>query len=84
MIKKKMGVMRMLHTDNGRYAISFLLGMGLASLFRKVCKDRNCLVFKAPPLNKVTKNTYAYGDKCYTFKETLIKCNPENKEKISF
>ena len=84
MIKKKMGAMRLLHTDNGRYAISFLLGLGLASLFRKICKDRNCLVFKAPPLEEVTKNTYAYGDKCYTFKETLTKCNPENKEKISF
>lgn len=84
MIKKKMGVMRMLHTDNGKYAISFLLGMGLASLFRKVCKDRNCLVFKAPPLDEVTKNTYTYGDKCYTFKETLTKCNMENKDKIAF
>lgn len=84
MIKKKMGVMRLLHTDNGRYAISFLLGMGLASLFRKVCNDRNCLLFKAPPLSEVTKNTYAYGDKCYTFKETLTKCNPENKNKIAF
>ena len=80
MVKKKLGVMKMLHTDNGKYAISFILGMGLASLFRKVCKYRNCLVFKAPPLDEVTKNTYTYGDKCYTFKETLVKCNPENKE----
>jgi hypothetical protein len=84
MIKKKLGVMRLLHTDNGRYAISFILGMGLASLFRKICKDRNCLLFKAPPLEEVTKSTYAYGDKCYTFKETLTKCNPANKEKIAF
>ena len=84
MIKKKMGVMRLLHTDNGKYAISFILGMGLASLFRKVCKDRNCLVFKAPPLDEVTKSTYTYGDKCYTFKETLTKCNPANKKKIAF
>jgi hypothetical protein len=76
--------MRLLHTDNGRYAISFILGIGLASLFRKICKDRNCLVFKAPPLEEVTTNTYTYGDKCYTFKESLTKCNPDNKEKIAF
>ena len=80
----KKGMMRLLHTNNGRYAISFILGMGLASLFRKVCKDRNCLVFKAPPLSEVTKNTYEYSNKCYTFKETLTKCNPANKEKIEF
>ena len=83
-MKGKRGMMKLLHTQNGRYAISFILGMGLASLFRKICKDRNCLVFKAPPLEEVTKSTYAYGDKCYTFKETLTKCNPANKEKIAF
>jgi len=83
-MKVKRGMMKLLHTQNGRYAISFILGMGLASLFRKICKDRNCLIFKAPPLSEVTNNTYAYGDKCYTFKEKLTKCNPENKEKVSF
>ena len=83
MFKKKLGIMKLLHTDNGRYAISFILGIGLASLFRKICKDRNCLVFKAPPLEEVTKNTYSYGDKCYTFKERLTKCT-DNKDKIAF
>ena len=83
-MKVKRGMMKLIHTENGRYAISFILGMGLASLFRKICKDRNCLVFKAPPLSEVTSNTYAYGDKCYTFKEKLTKCNPDNKEKVSF
>jgi hypothetical protein len=78
------GMMRLLHTENGRYAISFILGMGLASLFRKICNDRNCLIFKAPPLNEVTENTYSYGDKCYTFKEKLTKCNPNNKNVIEF
>lgn len=83
-MKKKLGMLKLLHTDNGKYAISFILGMGLASLFRKVCQGRNCLVFKAPPMDEVTKNTYAYADKCYTFKEQLTKCNPANKDKIAF
>ena len=83
-MKGKRGMMKLLHTENGRYAISVILGMGLASLFRKICKDRNCLVFQAPPLSEVTTNTYAYGDKCYTFKEKMTKCNPANKDKIPF
>ena len=82
-MKGKRSVFRLLHTNNGRYALSFILGMGLASLFRKVCNDRNCIVFKGPPMEEVTKNTYAYADKCYTFKEKLTKCT-ENKEKIAF
>ena len=85
-MKKKggKGMMRLLHTENGRYAISFILGMGLASLFRKICNDRNFLIFKAPTLNEVTENTYSYGDKCYTFKEKLTKCDPNNKNVIQF
>ena len=83
-MKVKRGMMKLLHTQNGRYAISFILGMGLASLFRKICKDRNCLIFKAPPLSEVTTNTYAYGDKCYTFKEKSTKCNPDNTNKVPF
>lgn len=83
-MKVKRGMMKLLHTNNGRYAISFILGIGLASLFRKVCKDRNCLVFRAPPLEEVTKNTYAYGDKCFTFKEKLVKCMATGENQIAF
>ena len=63
-----------MHTDLGRYAVSALLGIGLASLFRKVCAGRNCLVFKAPPFDEVTKSVYAHADKCYTFKEKSTQC----------
>jgi len=35
-------------------------------------------------LDEVTKNTYAYGDKCYTFKEQLAKCNDASKQRVLF
>jgi hypothetical protein len=78
------GVLRLLHTNNGRYAISFILGLGLASLFRKVCNDRNCMIFKAAPISEVTKNIYAHGDKCFSFKEQSVKCDPNNTQKVQF
>ena len=43
-----MNLRRLIYSDIGKYIISILLGLGLATLFRKVCKDRNCIVFKAP------------------------------------
>ena len=43
-----MNLRRLIYSDIGRIIISILLGLGLATLFRKVCNDRNCLVFKAP------------------------------------
>ena len=67
-------VLGVLYTPSGKYVISILLGVGLASLFRKACKDRNCMVFHAPPFEEVTKNVYQHNNKCYTFKDKTIDC----------
>jgi hypothetical protein len=77
MIKK---FLTAIHTTNGQYIISFILGMGIASLFRKVCKDRNCLVFKAPDFDEVTQNIYSYGDKCFSFKKEAVECGNVDRE----
>uniref|UniRef100_A0A6C0IJ80 Uncharacterized protein n=1 Tax=viral metagenome TaxID=1070528 RepID=A0A6C0IJ80_9ZZZZ len=77
MIKK---ILEAIHTTNGQYIISFILGMGMASLFRKICKDRNCLVFKAPDFDEVTKNVYTYDNKCYSFKKEAVECGHVERE----
>ena len=76
-------LLKSMHTDNGKYAISIILGFGLASLFRKVCKDRNCIVFQAPTLDEIKENTYSYNNKCYKFNEKSMKCGMAEKE-VSF
>ena len=73
-------LLKTIHTRNGQYIISFILGIGLASLFRKVCKDRNCIVFRAPDLDEVTKSVYNYGDKCYSFKKSAVPCGNVERE----
>ena len=73
-------MMKSIHTTNGQYVISFILGIGLASLFRKVCKDRNCIVFRAPDFDEVTKNTYTYGEKCYAFTKSAVPCGKTERE----
>ena len=53
--------------------ISIIWGLGIASLFRKVCNN-NCLVVKAPKM----KNYVEVKDgKCYNFVKEEVKC--ENK-----
>ena len=47
-----MYIRRILYSSFGQKLISILLGLGLATLFRKVCNDRNCLIFKGPELDK--------------------------------
>ena len=76
-------IIKAMHTQQGKYLISIVLGIGLASLFRKVCNKRNCLIFRAPPLKEVKNNVYAYDNKCYKFKEKAAKCN-RNKKSVNF
>lgn len=71
------------HTELGKQIISIILGIGLASLFRKTCENRSCIVFKGPSINEIHKNNYKYGDKCYSFKEQSVKCGSA-KEQITF
>ena len=63
-----------LHSSKGRIIISIILGLGLASLFRKVCNDRNCMVFKGPSMDEIKNN------KCYNFKSKSMKCGTVAKQ----
>lgn len=70
---------RFVHTETGKIIMSILLGFGLASLFRTVCKDRDCLIFHAPPLDKFQDKIYKTGDKCYKYTPVATKCNANAK-----
>ena len=48
-----MNIERILHGKIGKIFMSVLLGLGLATLFRKVCKNRDCIVFYAPDIEKI-------------------------------
>ena len=68
------------HTELGKYIISIILGIGLASLFRKSCEGRTCMVFRGPSMDEIRKNTYKHGDKCFSFKEQSVKCGTVEKQ----
>jgi len=78
-----MYIRRLLYSDFGKIMISILLGLGLASLFRKVCNDRNCLVFKGPKMSEISGKIFQYGDKCYTYTEKPQTCD-EGKKIVPF
>ena len=75
-----MYIRRLIYGDVGKTVISIILGLGLATLFRKVCKNRNCIVFKAPNIKKIKGQVFKFDDKCYTFTENIEKC--DNSKKI--
>jgi hypothetical protein len=74
-----MNYKNLLNSDTGRMVISILLGLGLACLFHKVCKDKDCINFAGPIINKVDGKIFQHDGKCYTYKARAVKCNSSKK-----
>lgn len=74
---------RIMHTKYGQLLISIILGLGLASLFRKACDELNCFNFVAPKTSEIEKTAYKHNDTCYKFKAMTKTCN-KKKKSVSF
>jgi len=70
---------KFVHTQTGKYIMSILLGFGLATFFRTVCKGRNCTVFHAPPLEEIDDKIYKHDNKCYKYVPNSAKCDKTKK-----
>jgi hypothetical protein len=75
-----MHLSKFVHTESGKYLMSIILGFGLATLFRTVCKGKNCLIMKAPPLEDIEDKVYKHQGKCYKFTPVTTKCDAKKKE----
>ena len=76
----KFNLKELVNSSRGRTVFSILLGLGLATLFRKACNNRNCLVFKAPSLQNIKGKVFGHNDKCYSYEETGVTCPDNNNE----
>lgn len=73
-------LLALFRTEKGKILLSIIIGVGVASLFRKACSDRKqCIVFKGPNMEDIRKNIYRHGNKCYSFKEKSTKCGSAPK-----
>lgn len=61
-------------SQSGRRVLSVILGLGLASLFRQVCKKGQCIVVKGPPVQDVEKYLYKIDDQCYKYTVQARSC----------
>lgn len=55
--------------------VSCLLGFGLASMFRTVCKSNDCVIVRGPSIKEVQKNVYKIDDKCYKYNPKSTTCD---------
>jgi hypothetical protein len=71
---------RLLNTEAGKAFISFIIGIGLATIFRKVCKDGECITFKGPILSEIPEDKiFKHNNTCYKYKLHSNTCMKEKK-----
>ena len=68
-------MLRLLQSKSGHIIISIILGFGLACLFRKVCKDRECIIYTAPDFKKIKDKIFKFDEKCYKYTKETSTCN---------
>lgn len=72
---------KFVHTQTGKIIMSVLLGIGLATFFRTVCKGKKCNIIESPPMADLDGQTYKFDDKCYKMEKNAIKCD-NNKRTV--
>jgi len=74
-----MNFKRLFNTPLGKIILSIILGLGLASLFRKVCTDKNCIHFKGAAIADIDGKTFMHDNKCYKYSAKSSKCSEKHK-----
>tara|TARA_B100000700_G_C14671981_1_gene681249 strand:- start:457 stop:684 length:228 start_codon:yes stop_codon:yes gene_type:complete len=67
-------ITRIMDSKIGVNLISIILGLGLASLFRKVCRNKDCVIIKGPELSSIKDKIFKYDDKCYKYEPVATTC----------
>jgi hypothetical protein len=66
---------KFVHNSTGKIIMSILLGLGLATFFRSVCKGKRCQIIAAPPMEEIENQTYRFDQKCYKMEKHAVKCD---------
>lgn len=67
----------------GSIMISIILGLGFASLFKRVCK-KDCIIYKVENYSKIKNKIYEWNDKCYQYEKVNTECKKEKKKKNNY
>jgi hypothetical protein len=69
----------MLTTPLGQFLISVIMGLGLATMFRRVCDSKNCILFNGPVISEIDGKIYKFDEYCYKYDLNAVKCNSAKK-----
>jgi len=63
-----------LHKPAFGIMISFMLGLAIVMVVSPICRGKDCMIVKAPPLHEVNKTIYNIATKCYKFDAVPMEC----------
>lgn len=79
-------IKNLFYTNVGKIVISIIIGLGLASMFRHVCRGKDCYKFIGPKHSEIKDQIFSYdsnNDQCYLLNEKNTSCS-NNKKNINF
>lgn len=68
-------VKRLFYTNAGSMLFSAVIGLAVALLFRRVCKDRKCVVIHSPPAEEMNEKIFMVDGDCYKYVSKITKCD---------
>lgn len=54
--------------------VSFMIGFGIAAMFRPLCRGPECIVLHGPPVKDVVDKVYQMGESCVEFTTEVVPC----------
>jgi hypothetical protein len=54
--------------------VSFMIGFGIAAMFRPLCNGPECYVIHGPPVADVLHKVYQMGERCVEFTTEVVDC----------
>lgn len=72
---------RLFYDEKGQIVISLLFGLAVAFIFQRVCKDKKCIIIRAPDVDKMVSKVYEFEGECYKYSTQSITC-PKNSSGV--
>ena len=54
--------------------VSFMLGIAIVMVITPMCRGKDCMIVKAPPIHEVNHTVYHIASKCYKFETVPMDC----------
>jgi hypothetical protein len=64
---------KLLYTSFGQLLVSAIIGLALALMFHRICKD-GCVAYFAPHIDEIQDKVFKLEDTCYKYTPHIVTC----------